>query len=375
MELHPHFGSGNRHVLAGTDVDGHPLPAPVIDVDSYRCEGLSGAVRGDAGFLQVALELTAYDIVRGNGADRTEQLHLLIAHALHVGPVRGLHAEKPNHLHQVVFDDISQASRGVIKRPATINAECLGHRDLDIADVVAVPDRLEECIGETGVEDVLRCLFAQIMIDAEDLTLLKDIMKCPVEGFGRCLVMTKRFLHHDAGGIVDASRRFQPLGDRSEKNRRDRQIVNRTLGSAQSLFKGLKGRRIAVVPVDILKLIGELLEVHLIHTTPVGGDSLPGAVNDLLSGHATLGDSDDRPLKNPTAIKRLNGVEEFLMSQISRCSEEDKSVAFECGHDVFSRVRDYLEPAGFSWWPPNSKRIAEQILSAKRARLRLEKRS
>jgi hypothetical protein len=39
---------------------------------------------------------------------------------------------------------------------------------------VAVPDRLEDAVGEPKGEDVLDRLLAQIMIDAEDLGLIED---------------------------------------------------------------------------------------------------------------------------------------------------------------------------------------------------------
>ena len=54
--------------------------------------------------------------------------------------------------------------------------ERLGHVDLDVVDVLAVPDRLEEAVGEAQGEDVLRRLLAEEVVDAEDLVLVEDLV-------------------------------------------------------------------------------------------------------------------------------------------------------------------------------------------------------
>ena len=53
-------------------------------------------------------------------------------------------------------------------------ADVLGRGDLDVVDVVAVPDRLEQPVGEAEREHVLDGLLAQVVVDAEDLVLVED---------------------------------------------------------------------------------------------------------------------------------------------------------------------------------------------------------
>ena len=141
--------------------------------------------------------------------------------------------------------------------------------------------------------------------------------------------MAERLLDHDAGLLIDTPCGLESLGDSSEKNRRNGQIMDRTLGSSEGLLERLERGGIAVVAIDILESIRKLLEDLLIDPAAIGGDPLAGAVDDLLARHATLGNTDDRPLQHPPAVKRLDGVEEFLMGQVSRGSEEDEGVAFE----------------------------------------------
>jgi hypothetical protein len=47
----------------------------------------------------------------------------------------------------------------------------LGHGDLHVVDVEAVPDRLVNRVGETEIDQVLHRLLAEIMVDAEDVAL------------------------------------------------------------------------------------------------------------------------------------------------------------------------------------------------------------
>ena len=84
----------------------------------------------------------------------------------------------------MILDHIAKATRGIVEGTASLHAEGLGHGDLDVADVVAVPDRLQESVGEAGVEDILGGLLAEVVVDAEDLTLLKDLVESLVEGLG-----------------------------------------------------------------------------------------------------------------------------------------------------------------------------------------------
>ena len=61
-------------------------------------------------------------------------------------------------------------------------AKGLGHVDLDVGDVVPVPDRFEQAVGEAEREDVLRGLLAEEVVDAEDLLLVEHLVQLRVEG-------------------------------------------------------------------------------------------------------------------------------------------------------------------------------------------------
>src|SRR5262245_29856631 len=84
----------------------------------------------------------------------------------------------------------------VVEAGATVDPECLWNIDLHVFDVVAVPDRLKETIGETQREDVLSRFFAEEMVDPEDLRLVEYLMRRCIELLGAREVGPERLLHH-----------------------------------------------------------------------------------------------------------------------------------------------------------------------------------
>ena len=62
----------------------------------------------------------------------------------------------------------------VVVAGARADADVLGRGDLDVVDVVAVPDRLEHVVREPERHHVLDGLLAQVVVDAEDLALAED---------------------------------------------------------------------------------------------------------------------------------------------------------------------------------------------------------
>ena len=56
---------------------------------------------------------------------------------------------------------------------AGLDPDRLGHRDLDVVDELAVPDRLEDPVREAEREHVLDRLLAEVVVDPEDLVLLE----------------------------------------------------------------------------------------------------------------------------------------------------------------------------------------------------------
>ena len=61
----------------------------------------------------------------------------------------------------------------VVVAAAALDADRLGDGDLHVVDVAAVPDRLEDAVGEAEDHQVLDGLLAEVVIDAVDLLLVE----------------------------------------------------------------------------------------------------------------------------------------------------------------------------------------------------------
>ena len=90
--------------------------------------------------------------------------------------------------------------------------ERLRNVDLHMIDEVAVPDRLEQPVGEAECEDVLRRLLAQEVVDAEDLVLRKDLVQLGVQRDRAFQVGSERLFHDDPGAVDEVRLRQQAYG-------------------------------------------------------------------------------------------------------------------------------------------------------------------
>ena len=105
-----------------------------------------------------------------------------------------------------------KAPGGLVELDAVVDRQRLGHVDLHVVDVVAVPDRLEQPVGEPERQDVLRRLLPQEVVDTEDLLLVENPVHGVVERLGAGQVGPERLLH-DEPGPVDQVRLAQHLDD------------------------------------------------------------------------------------------------------------------------------------------------------------------
>ncbi len=89
----------------------------------------------------------------------------------------------------------------LVERSPEADRQGLGHVDLDVVDVLTVPDGLEEPVGEAEGQDVLGRLLAQEVVDAEHLVVVEDLLNHRVELAGAGEVGPERLLHDDPGPL------------------------------------------------------------------------------------------------------------------------------------------------------------------------------
>ena len=128
----------------------------------------------DARLVAVALVLAAHDVPDVDRPERVEHLLLLGPQLLRCQRRRRLHGDEAEHLEQVRDDHVAVGAGLVVEVGAALDGQRLRHVDLHVGDVRAVPDRLEQAVGEPEGQDVVDRLLAEEVVDPEDLRLVED---------------------------------------------------------------------------------------------------------------------------------------------------------------------------------------------------------
>ena len=190
-----------------------------------RDEGLDLGVRRDARLVAVALVLPAHDVAGVDRQQRAEDLELLVDERARLERRRRLHRDEREHLEQVRHDHVAVGAGALVERAARADRQRLGDVDLHVVDVLAVPDRLEEAVGEPQREHVQRRLLAEEVVDAEDLAPRRKTSWTRVVELARRLeVGAERLLHDHARALGQAGLAERPH-DRAGGRRRHRQVV------------------------------------------------------------------------------------------------------------------------------------------------------
>ena len=71
----------------------------------------------------------------------------------------------------MVLHHVAQSARTLVKTGATFNSQRFGGRDLDVIDIMRVPERRENRVRESQDQNVLRGFLSEKMIDPVSLIL------------------------------------------------------------------------------------------------------------------------------------------------------------------------------------------------------------
>ena len=137
-------------------------------MQAQRTESLDVRILCNLGLVAVAGVLSAHQVRALQRTHRLKDVGLFAVHGGQAAVRRRLHREQRDDLEQVVLHHVAQTAGALIKRTAALHAELLGQRDLHAGDMVAVPDRFQERIGKTEIEDVHDRFLAEEVIDAKD---------------------------------------------------------------------------------------------------------------------------------------------------------------------------------------------------------------
>src|SRR5579863_1861474 len=128
----------------------------------------------------------------------------------------------------MVGDHVAQSTGFLIKLSASFNSYCLGHRDLDMINSIAIPDWFEKAVRKTEHHYVLDGFFSEEVVDAVDLLFIEHFQKFLVEFAGRRQIVTERLFDYNATPmsilLARQSRFAKMLDHRREKAVRDREV-------------------------------------------------------------------------------------------------------------------------------------------------------
>ncbi len=93
---------------------------------------------------------------------------------------------------------VAQRAGLLVELAALFDADRFRSSDLDVVDVLAIPQRLEQAVGKAQRHDVLDRLLAEEVVHSIDLLLLQRLQDRGVERLGRGQVMPEQALDDDA---------------------------------------------------------------------------------------------------------------------------------------------------------------------------------
>ena len=331
LERDGDLGGGDRHALARPDQDGHAGPAPGIGGQPDRDVGLHRRMRVDAVDVEVAVVLAADRVLRGQRAQRVHHLLLGVPPAGQARAGRRFGQHGGQHLEHVVLQHVPDGAGPVVEPAAVGDVERLGHGDLDVVDVVAVQQRLDDRVGEPGEQHVLHRVEGQPVVDPEDGLLREVLVHGVVELLRAGQVGAERLLHHDPGAAGPGPRWRSPAAIRPNSCGRHFQVVQDPLAGADLIGHGLVGGVVAQVAVHVPQQAEHLDRrrvgrVHLVELERRGR-----VVAELLQAPAALGHPDHRDVEHAALDQPHQRGEGLQLGQVPGSAEDHQRVNF-VGH-------------------------------------------
>ena len=224
----------------------------------------------------------------------------------------------------MVDDDVAQGADRVVEVAAVLDAEALGHRDLDGVDVVAVPDRLEHRVREPEVEDLLEAHLPEEVVDPVELRLVDVLVQLGGQRARRVEVVAERLLD-DHSPVLGQAGLGQAFDDRAEQEGRDLEVEDRGGGAADRVANALVGRGVTEVARHVGEPRGERSKVAS-SSSPGAHDRLAGPLLQLVVGPVVDGDADDRAVEEPARLEPVERAEGHHLRQVAGDPEHDQDV-------------------------------------------------
>src|SRR5262245_13461956 len=166
----------------------------------------------------------------------------------------------------MVRHHVAQCPNLFVEATATLDTYSFGCCDLNMVDMVTVPERLEDAIGKAQDQDILDRFFAEEVIDPIDLVFSQHLEDLCVEGLRRRKIVSEGFFDDHppprSARLFGQSRVTELLDDRSEEALADRQI-EQDIGDTillsllgQQLFEMSEGFGLRKIRTHIVHALG-----------------------------------------------------------------------------------------------------------------------
>jgi len=291
-------------------------------------------------------------------------LGLLVAHPVALEERGRLHGAKRQKLHHVVLEHVPEHPCLVVVAGAVADADRFRRADEDRTDVLPVPDRLEDRVGEAQHDHVLDRLLGQVVIDAENLMLLEAVVQGRIQAPGRGKVVAEGLLHHhahpaepapalarQAGG---AQARGDGLVGRGRHGQVDQQVAaGLVLGVErfQDLGQLLERLRVLEIHALIEDACGELLETRQVAPFPF--QALAQMVAEGRSAQFGPAGADDEAGLGQAAVdeEREEGRKELARGQVPGGPEDEDDAGLgdaveTAGRAFVQKLRGFLAGHG-----------------------------
>ena len=214
LEDHRDFGDAAAQALTGAQVEGGAFPTAVCDGDLQRRKSFGAGVCRDVIFVEEAVDvfsaLVACSILAERegvrqivNAECFEDLSFFGAQVLGIEAEGLFHSGEGEQLQQMVLDDVAGCTHAVVVACAGADADVFGHGDLDVVNVVRVPERFKHLVGETHCQDVLHGFLAEVVVDAEHCVGREDCLHDGVQFACAFKVVTEGLFDDHAAPTVD----------------------------------------------------------------------------------------------------------------------------------------------------------------------------